>query len=112
LLKAGPQPRTTDATRLPLPQQSERLAMPTDQRCRLNNEQSGFPLKNAGPEDQREASRIRKSSWPDLVLPVEGQLLAKKQILGTPFENGRLTEGTSQHHSPNREGHETPTGST
>ena len=82
LLKLGRQPRTTDATRLPLPKQSERVAMPTDQRCRLNNEKSGFPLKEARPEDQRQASRIRKSSWPDLVLLVEGQLLAKKQILG------------------------------
>src|SRR5262249_39589811 len=56
LLKLGRQPRTTDATRLPLPKQSERLAMPTDQRCRLNNEKSGFPLKEAGPADQGEAS--------------------------------------------------------
>ena len=56
LLKLGRQPRTTDATRLPLPKQSERLAMPTDQRWRLNNEKSGFPLKEAGPEDQGEAS--------------------------------------------------------
>ena len=46
LLKLGRQPRTTDATRLPLPKQSERVAMPTDQRCRLNNEKSGFPLQS------------------------------------------------------------------
>ena len=82
VLKLGRQPWTTDATRFPLPKQSERLAMPTDQRCRLNKEKSGFPPKEAGPENQREASRIRESSWPDLVLLVEGQLLAKKQILG------------------------------
>ena len=56
--------------------------MPTDQCCRLNNEKSGFPLKEARPEDQGKASRIRQPSWPDLVFLVEGQLLAKKQILG------------------------------
>ena len=82
LLKLGRQPGTTDATRLPLPRQSEHLAMPTDQRGRLNNQKSGFPLKEARPEDQGKASRIRQSSWPDLVFLVEGQLLAKKQILG------------------------------
>jgi len=82
LLQLGRQPRTTDATRLPLPKQSERLAMPSDQGCRLNNEKSGFPLKEARLEDQGEASRVRQSSWPDLVFLVEGQLLAKKQILG------------------------------
>jgi len=40
----------------------------------------GFPLKEAGPEDQREASRIRESSWPNLVLLVEGQLLRRNRV--------------------------------
>jgi len=56
--------------------------MPTDQGGWFYDEKSGFPGKEAGPEEQGEASRIRQSSWPDLVFLVEGQLLAKKQILG------------------------------
>ena len=83
LLEFDRQLRTPDGTRLSLPKQSERIAMPADQRCRLNNEKSGFPVKEAGrPEDQRQASYIRQPSGLDPVFMVEGQLLAEKQILG------------------------------
>lgn len=56
--------------------------MPADQRCGLNNQKSGSPNKETRPEDQPKPSRIRQSPWLDLALLVEGQLLAKKQVLG------------------------------
>ena len=69
-------------SRLPFPEQAKCFAMPTNQRRRLDNEERGFPIKEARPEDQGEPSRVRQSSWPDLVFLVESQLLAKEQVLG------------------------------
>ena len=58
------------------------MAMPADQRSWLDDKERRFPLKEARPEDQREASRVGQPPWLDLVLLVERQLLTKEQILG------------------------------
>ena len=73
---------TSARSRLPLPKQSERLAMPADQGCGLDNRNSGSPVNEARPEDQPEPSRVRQPLRPNLALPIERQLFAKKQILG------------------------------
>ena len=84
--------RTSARSRLPLPKQSERPAMPADQCCGLDNQKSGSPSKEARPEDQPKPSRVRQSPWLDLVFSVERQLLAKKQVLGNQSSSRTETQ--------------------
>jgi hypothetical protein len=54
--------------------------MPADQGRRLDDQESGSPIKQARPEDQPKPSHVGEPPWPKLTLLVESQLLAKKQI--------------------------------
>ena len=85
--------RTSARSRLPLPKQPERPAMPGDECCGLDNQKSGSPSKEARPENQPKPSRVRQSPRLDLAFLVERQLLAKKQILGN--HSGPRTETQS-----------------
>lgn len=70
--------------RLPSPEQLEALAMPADERFRLDDQQGLFPIEQARPQHEREPSGVLQSSRLHLVLFTKSQLLAQKQDLRAP----------------------------
>lgn len=66
---------------LPTPEETEALAVPTDQGLKPHNHQSNSPIEPAAEQHQRQAGRIVGTSGLDLALLIERQLLAQEQIL-------------------------------
>jgi hypothetical protein len=67
--------------RLPFPKQLETPAMPANQGLGFDDDQGLFPIAEARPEDQGETGGVVQSSWLDLPLLIEGQLLSQEQNL-------------------------------
>jgi len=67
--------------RLPFPKQLEALAMPANQRLGFDDYQGLFPIAKTRPDDERETAGVVQSSWLDLPLLIEGQLLSQEQDL-------------------------------
>ena len=59
----------------------EPLAMPAGQGRRLNNGQRPPPVEPAGEPDQSHPGGIGGSSWFDVALLIQGQLLTQKEVL-------------------------------
>jgi hypothetical protein len=55
--------------------------MPADQRLGFDDYQGLFPIAEAKPDDEGETGGIVQSSWLDLPLLIEGQLLSQEQDL-------------------------------
>jgi len=53
--------------------------MPADQRLGFDDYQGLFPIAEARPDDERKTGGVVQSSWLDLSLLIEGQLLSQKQ---------------------------------
>jgi hypothetical protein len=48
----------------------------------LDEDQSILVIEEARPEGKKKSSCVAQPSWPNLMLLVEGELFAQKQILG------------------------------
>jgi hypothetical protein len=72
---AGPRP--------PTPEEPEGLAVPPEQRGRLDNCQRLAPGEAAREQDEREAERVRGPPRFHLPLAVQRELFTEKQILGS-----------------------------
>jgi hypothetical protein len=55
--------------------------MPPDQGLWFDDYQGLFPIAEARQEDERETGGVVQSSWLDLPLLIEGQLLSQEQNL-------------------------------
>ena len=94
--------RWSARSRLPLPKQPERIAMPADQGCGFDNQKSRSPSKEVRPENQPKPSRVRGSPWSNQAFLIERQLLTKKQILGNQ-SSSRTENETKQARSTARQ---------
>jgi len=63
----------------PTPEQPESLAVPADQRFRLDNDQSVPPVEHAGEDKQGRSGRVCKPSRLDLMFLIKGHLLSQEQ---------------------------------
>ncbi len=77
---------------LPTPEETEALAVPTDQGLKPHNHQSNSPIEPAAEQHEGEARRIVSKSGLDLAFLIEGELLAQKQILGRERSSGTYAE--------------------
>ena len=82
-------------TRFEFPEQSETLAMPTEEGVGFEDEQGFLPILDAtGEEDEPEAIRLRKGRLFDLAIK-DNELLAEKSILGDQVRLGASQVGGS-----------------
>jgi hypothetical protein len=68
--------------RLPPPERSESLSMPSKERLRLDYREEVTPINQAGQRDERYARRVVGPLRVHLALEVQRQLLAQEQVFG------------------------------
>jgi hypothetical protein len=82
LLEVGWHARSALWPRFPPPEQAESLAMPANERLRLDHGEELTPINQPGQCDERQPRRVVGPPRLDLPLEVQRQLLAQEQILG------------------------------
>jgi len=84
------------------PEELKGLAVPTEERGRLDDGDRLPPGQAAREEDQREPERVRRAPGFHLPRAVEGQLFAKEEILGSQGSSGPEA-GAQEPHEIDRE---------
>ena len=91
-LKILGQPRPSHRSRPPAPEQTESLAMPSDERVWLHIHQRIAPLEHSAQGRHHPPCGIFGPSGPDLSLLEECQLFAEKEILSRHCDTGSAEE--------------------
>jgi len=66
--------------------------VPPDEGVRLHDGQDAPPLDEPSEHDERDPRGVVRAAWFLLPLPVQGQLLAQEEVLGSQATVGLHTE--------------------
>ena len=90
------QPRPSHRSRPAAPEQTESLAMPSDERVRLHIHRRIAPLEHLAQGRHHPPGGIVGPSWPDLPLLEERQLFPEEEVLRRQYDTG----STEEEHKP------------